>query len=108
LPPYGAEYLKRHPDPGVCVAIGRNAWSFARSSGKPMMVLPATHEPAYYQWPASGQPALIHELGAPDDERLTALARELLTAGNPSVVAIRHSMLSAPDCRVYFEAADDA
>ncbi len=107
LPPYGAEYLKRHPDPGIIVALGARAWNFASRAGVGrVMVLPDDCVPAAFRWPSNGHPALVHELGAPDDDRLAELARALLYAGAPTVVAIRHSMLRTGDPRVFFEPCD--
>ncbi|MCH8149933.1 MAG: hypothetical protein IH987_18465 [Planctomycetes bacterium] len=107
LPPFGAEYLKRHPHPAIKVALGARAWSFARRAGVGrVMILPDDGAPAAFRWPSNGHPALVYELGPPDDNRLAAMARELLAAGSPSVVAIRYSLLNTSDCRLFFERAD--
>lgn len=107
LPPFGKQYLNLHPDSGVRVAIGFGAWDFANAArpGR-VMVLPAGTSPTTFRWPVNGQPALVHELGPVDDDQLAAMARALLAAGAPSVVALRHSLLATSDCRVFFEAAD--
>jgi len=105
LPPYGREYLALDPDPGMRVACGAGAWGFARNAKAVIMVLPPDATPDAYRWPNRSAPALVHEVGPPDDERLTALARQLLLAGASSVVALRHSLAqSGRDPRVFFEA----
>jgi len=67
------------------------------------MVLPEDKEPSEFDWPSNGQPALIHERGNFDDERLDAMAKALLLAGAPSVVAIREALLDNGDPRVFFD-----
>jgi len=88
LPPYGKQYLEELPSAGIWVAIGPGAWRFAKTRSFPVMVLPEDHEPSDYEWPANGQPVLIHERGQFDDERLQAMAKALLLAGAPSVAAM--------------------
>lgn len=107
LPPFGRQYLNLHPDFGVRVAIGFGAWDFANTAGPGrVMVLPAGTSPTTFRWPVNGQPALVYELGALDDDQLAAMAGALLAAGSPSVVALRHSLLATSDCRVFFEPTD--
>lgn len=110
LPPYAKQYLEQLPSAGIWVAIGPGAWHFARTRSFPVMVLPEDHEPSEYVWPSNQQPALIHERGEYNDERLHAMAKALLLAGAPSVVAIRQALLGAGDPRVFFDpvAADVA
>ena len=103
LPPYGKQYLEQRPSAGIWVAIGPGAWRFAKVRTFPVMVLPEDHEPSDYEWPSDGQPALIHERGGCNDERLQAMAKALLLAGAPSVVAIREGLLTEDDPRVFFD-----
>ncbi len=103
LPPYGKQYLEQLPSAGIWVAIGSGAWQFAKVRTFPVMVLPEDHEPGDYEWPSNGQPVLIHERGVFDDERLHNMAREMLLAGAPSVVAIREALLDNGDPRVFFD-----
>ena len=103
LPPYGKQYLEQLPSAGIWVAIGPGAWRFAKTRSFPVMVLPEDHEPCDYEWPSNGQPVLIHERGEYNDERLHAMARAMLLAGAPSVVAIREALLDAGDPRVFFD-----
>ena len=103
LPPYGKQYLEERPSAGIWVAIGPGAWRFAKARSFPVMVLPEDCEPGDYKWPSNGRPVLIHERGVYDDERLHAMARALLLAGAPSVVAIREALVDAGDPRVFFD-----
>ena len=103
LPPYARQYLEQRPSAGIWVAIGPGAWRFAKTRSFPVMVLPEDHEPSDYEWPSNGQPVLIHERGQFDDERLQAMAKALLLAGAPSVVAIREALLDDDDPRVFFD-----
>jgi len=103
LPPYGKQYLEQRPSAGIWVAIGPGAWDFAKVRSFPVMVLPEDREPSDFDWPADGQPALIHERGGCNDERLRAMATALLIAGAPSVVAIREALLDKDDPRLFFD-----
>ena len=103
LPPYGRQYLEQVPSAGIWVAIGPGAWRFAKTRSFPVMVLPEDNDPGDYEWPSNKQPALIHERGEYNDERLQAMAKALLLAGAPSVVAIREALLDAGDPRVFFD-----
>jgi hypothetical protein len=67
------------------------------------MVLPEDREPDDYDWPSNGQPALIHERGDYNDDRLISMAKALILAGSPSVVAIREALLDHDDPRVFFD-----
>ena len=104
-PPYGKSF-QPVPNTGVRVVIGRDPdiWSFAKAHHCPIMVLPAGETPEAYCWPSDGKPALIHERGTLDDERLDALAAVLLRVGASSVVAIREALPNDYDCRVFYDA----
>ena len=67
------------------------------------MVLPEDCEPGDFDWPSNGQPALIHERGDIDDDRLHSMAEALILAGAPTVVAIREALLTHGDPRVFFD-----
>ena len=73
------------------------------------MVLPDDANPDDFSWPSDGGPALIHERGIYDDDRLTAMAEALLCAGASSVVAIREALADlnnfGSDPRVFFDKA---
>jgi len=103
LPPYGKQF-QPVPRNGVQVAIGPGAWEFKKRHGSPIMVLPDDANPNDFTWPSDGRPALIHERGACDDNRLYATAQALLRAGASSVVALREALLNMSDVRVYFDA----
>ena len=103
LPPYGKQYLEQRPSAGIWVAIGPGAWRFAEVRTFPVLVLPEDKEPDDFDWPSDGQPALIHERGDFNDERLRSMAEALLLAGAPSVVAIREALLDHDDPRVFFD-----
>ncbi len=68
------------------------------------MVLPGDAGPEDFQWPSDGKPALIHERGEYNDDRLQSMAEALLRAGASSVVAIREALLNGGDPRVFFDA----
>ena len=102
LPPYGRDF-KPVPKSGVRVALGPGAWDFVKTQ-PPTMVLPDVANPDDFQWPSDGKPALIHERGDYNDERLDSLAHALLKAGASSVVAIREALLNEFDPRVFFDA----
>jgi len=90
------------PKSGVRVAIGSGAWDFVKTQ-PPTMVLPDDANADDFQWPSDGKPALIHERGEANNERLKALATELLLAGASSVVALRGSYINKHDPRVFFD-----
>ena len=96
--------LQPVPRSGVQVAIGSGAWDFAERHYYPIIVLPAAALACEYRWPSDGGPALIHERGDCNDERLGELAHALLTAGASSVVAIREALLDEYDPRVFYDA----
>ena len=100
-PPYSSQYV---PQRGLEVALGCHAWTFAKRQYKAVLVLPMDRDPAEFMWPAEQYGAVIHETGSRDDERLDKLAGELLKAGNPHVVALRHSLAWVPgaDPRVFY------
>lgn len=104
LPPFGKKF-QPVPRSGVQVAVGANAWDFAKTHPHPIMVLPADVRVQNYRWPSDGQPALIHERGDHNDERLDTLAQALLRAGASSVVAVREALLNEYDARVFYDAA---
>ena len=100
-PPFGKAF-EPPPPGGVRVAIGPGAWRFAERHHCPIMVLPDDSSPSDFRWPGDGKPALIHERKTYDDQRLTAMARELLRAGASSVVAIREALVDH-DPRKFFD-----
>lgn len=101
-PPFG-KMFQPVPRSGVRVALGSGAWDFQKSHHCPILVLPDDTDPDDFAWPSDGKPALIHERGSYDDERLDNMARALLQAGASSVVAIREALLSEYDPRVFFD-----
>ena len=101
-PPYYNDYIE-NPLGGIRVALGPQAWEFAKKQYHPTMVLPQDEIPSDRDWPSDGQPALIYERGEYNDERLDALAQALLRAGAGSVVAIREALLNDYDLRVFYE-----
>lgn len=103
LPPYGKQF-QPVPRNGIQVAIGPGAWSFQERHHCPIMVLPEDANPHDFGWPSDGKPALIHERGEFNDDRLDELAGALLRAGSPSVVAIREALLNDFDPRVFYDA----
>ncbi len=107
LPPYGKQF-QPVPRNGVQVAIGPGAWAFQKGHGSPIMVLPDDANPDDFEWPSDGKPALIHERGSYDDDRLKAMANALLRAGASSVVALREVLAGryqfGTDPRVFFDA----
>ena len=103
LPPFGKKF-QPVPRSGVRVAIGRNAWDFVKTQRQPTMVLPDDANPEDFGWPSDGKPALIHERGQCDDDRLRSMAEALLRAGSSSVVAIREALLDDGDPRKFFDA----
>ena len=103
LPPFGKQF-QPVPRNGVQVAIGPGAWSFQKRHHCPIMVLPDDGNPGDFTWPADGKPAIIHERGTYNDNRLRAMAEALLIAGASSVIAIREALLTDYDPRVYFDA----
>ncbi len=102
LPPYG-KLFQSVPRSGVRVALGPGAWEFAKTQ-PPTMVLPDDANPDDFQWPSDGKPALIHERGDFNDDRLDSLAHALLKAGASSVIAIREALLDEYDPRVFYDA----
>ncbi len=106
LPPFGKQF-QPVPRNGIQVAIGPGAWDFQKRHRSPIMVLPDDANPSDFSWPCDGGPALIHERGTYDDDRLTAVAEALICAGASSVVAIRETLADlndfGSDPRVYFE-----
>ena len=107
LPPYGKKF-QPVPRNGVQVAIGPGAWKFKKRHSSPIMVLPDDANPDDFRWPSDGGPALIHERGSYDDDRLRAMADALLHAGASSVVALREALADphqfGTDPRVFFDA----
>ena len=102
LAPFG-KHFQPVPRNGVQVAIGPGAWAFQKRHGSPIMLLPDGANPDDFWWPSDGGPALIHERGEYDDNRLRAMAIALIRAGAFSVVAIREALLNDYDPRVYFD-----
>ena len=107
LPPFGKQF-QPVPRNGVQVAIGPCAWDFQKTHFHPFMVLPDDANAEEFRWPSDGMPALIHERGTYDDDRLRAMATALLMAGASSVVALREALADPEqrdtDPRVYFDA----
>ena len=102
-PPFGKQF-QPVPTSGVRVAIGPGAWAFQKKHRAPIMVLPDDADPEDFEWPSDGKPALIHERGTYDDNRLDRMAQSLLRAGASTVVAIREALLKDYDPRVFFYA----
>ena len=102
LPPNG-QLFRPVPRSGVRVAFGPGAWDFVKTQTQPTMVLPDDANPDDFQWPSDGRPALIHERGDYNDERLDSLAHALLKAGASSVVAIREALLNEYDPRMFYD-----
>ncbi len=98
LPPYSKDYFDTRPRSGLQIAIGPNGWAFAKRDRRIILVLPFDEDPQDYYWPKS-EPAIVHERGMFDDNRLVAMAKTLLEAGAPFVVGLREA-LPRPD--VYF------
>ena len=103
LPPFGKQF-QPVPRNGVQVAIGPGAWEFQKTHSSSIMVLPDGSNPDDFEWPSDGKPALIHERGTYDDNRLRAMAGALLRAGASSVVGIREALLDDYDPRKFFDA----
>ena len=103
LAPFGKQF-QPVPRNGVQVAIGPGAWDFQKKHNSPIMVLPDDANPEDFKWPSDGGPALIHERGTYDDNRLRSMAEALLRAGASSVVAIREALLNEYDPRKFFDA----
>ena len=103
LPPF-AKQFQPVPRSGVQVAIGLGAWNFQKKHHVPIMVLPDDANPEDFGWPSDGKPALIHERGTYDDNRLRSMAAALLRAGASSVVTIREALLGDYDARKFFDA----
>ena len=100
-PPY-SQCFRSVPETGVRVAIGTDAWNFAKRHHVPIMVLPEGGAPSSYDWPGDGRPALIYERGECNDKLLDKMAYELLRAGASSVVAIRETLMKS-DPRVFYD-----
>ena len=103
LPPFGKQF-QPVPSSGVRVAIGPGAWDFQKKHCHPILVLPDDANPEDFGWPSDSKPALIHEHGTYDDNRLRSMAAALLRAGASSVVAIREALLDDFDPRKFFDA----
>lgn len=103
LPPFGKQF-QTVPPSGVRVAIGPGAWDFQKKHHVPILVLPDDADPEDFGWPKDSRPALIHERGTYDDDRLSKMAKALLRAGASSVVAIREALLDDGDPRKFFDA----
>ncbi len=103
LPPFGKQF-NPVPSSGVRVCLGPGAWGFQKKHHCPILVLPDDADPEDFGWPADGKPALIHERGTYDDNRLRAMAEALLIAGASSVVTIREALLNDSDPRKFFDA----
>ena len=104
LPPYGRQYLDNPPGAGYQVACGSDPWKIAKGKPFPVVVLPPGSKPSDYDWPTTSGPALIYETGPLDDDLLYELAKTLMLAGAPSVVAIRESLFKSSECCRFFKA----
>ncbi len=104
LPPFGRQYLDNPPGAGLWVATGPRAWDIANQKPFPVVVLPPGAQPADYEWPATSGPAIIFETGPLADDPLHELAKTLMLAGAPSVVAIRESLFKSSECCLFFKA----
>ncbi len=102
LPPYGTQF-QPVPSSGVRVCVGPGGWVFQKKHHCPILVLPDDANPDDFKWPSDGKPALIHERGTFDDNRLQSMAAALLRAGASSVVAIREALVNEFDPRMYFD-----
>ncbi len=102
LPPFGKKF-RPVPDSGVRVAVGPGAWDFRKTHHCPIMVLPNNANPCDFNWPSDGKPALIYECGSVGDEGLYAIAKALLVAGAPTVVAVCESTAIDDDPRIFFD-----
>ncbi len=107
LPPYGAQYLAAPPSAGLCIAIGPDAWDYAKKKPFAVLVVPDDNQPSDYRWPSHPGGALIFERGIYDNHRLTAMATELLVAGSPFVVAIREALLDDDPQTFFYAEADN-
>ncbi len=103
LPPYGRQYLEDPPSAGLWVAVGPGAWEIAKGKSCPVVVLPPGSKPSDYEWPATSGAALIFETGPLADDLLHELAKTLMLAGAPSVVAIRESLFKSSECCRFFK-----
>ena len=101
LPPFGKQWRDSPPSAGLCVAYGPNAWNYSKAKPFPVLVLPSDQKPTDFRWPSHPGGAVIFERGDYNDDCLTALATELLSAGSPFVVAIREA-LTGSDPRTFF------
>ena len=102
LPPFGKQF-QPVPATGIRVAMGSGAGDFQKKHHCPIMVLPDDARPGDFEWPSDGNPALVHERGALNEDRLFSVAEALLIAGASSVVAIREALLDGYDPRVFFD-----
>lgn len=93
LPPYAKRYLASPPSAGPCVAIGSSAWTCALEKPFTVLVLPPENEPSDFRWPIHPGGAVVFEVGEFDDERLRAMAYELLAVGCPFVVALGEALI---------------
>lgn len=98
LPPYGKQWLAERPHAGLWVAVGPRAWEFAASKPFPVPLLPPGRPVSDFEWPAVESAALIVDTGDCAETR-DELAKALMTAGAPSVVALA---LSRRDPRIYY------
>lgn len=97
LPPFGKRYLADPPAAGLCVAIGPDAWRYAKQKPFQVLVLPPENEPQDFRWPSHPGGAVVFEVGEFNDDRLEAMATELLKSGCPFVCAIREALVHVKD-----------
>lgn len=105
LPPYAKQFLSAPPSAGLCVAIGPTAWDYAKKKTFPVLVCPSDSEPSAYRWPGHAGGAVVFERGDFRDDRLSAMATELLAAGCPFVVAIREALMESDPRHFYYPEA---
>ena len=101
LPPYCNDYHDSRPRYGLQIAIGPNGWGFAKQDRRIILVLPFDEDPKNYRWPQN-EPAIVHERGQFDDNRLIAMAKILLEGGSPFVIGLREALIETGFPDVYF------
>ena len=101
-PPYARLWATERPSAGLVITMGPQAWDFVKQLPYTAIVMPTDAKPSDFEWPHHKHGALVHETGQADDRNLQDLVYQLLVAGNPYVVCLRHSLRHSDDCRVYF------
>ena len=93
LPPYGRRFVNGVPSSGFRVFIGPSAWSRAKRTAIPAMVLPEGNDPAQYHWPVAGGDVIVIEYDCYDTDRLERTEQVLLESGARMVYLIRTAHL---------------